>query len=126
MVTLVFVLKITLFLVIVNVWVCRFKKSTPYRGGQATTMTEEFTSYNLPAFMLYLVGALKMLAASALLLSLFIVNELTPLLVEYSLYTMCLLMVGAILMHIKISDPLIKSLPAFLMLVISLAILFLS
>lgn len=126
MITLVFVLKITLFLVIVNVWVFRFKKSTPYRGGQATTMTEEFTSYNLPAFMLYLVGALKMLAASTLLLSLFIENELTPLLVEYSLYTMCLLMVGAILMHIKISDPLMKSLPAFLMLVISLVILFLS
>jgi Fe2+ transport system protein B len=126
MITLVFVLKITLFLVIVNVWVFRFKKSTPYRGGQATTMTEEFTSYNLPAFMLYLVGVLKMLAASTLLLSLFIENELTPLLVEYSLYTMCLLMVGAILMHIKISDPLMKSLPAFLMLVISLAILFLS
>jgi len=61
MITLVFVLKITLFLVIVNVWVFRFKKSTPYRGGQATTMTEEFTSYNLPAFMLYLVGVLKML-----------------------------------------------------------------
>ena len=126
MITLVFVLKITLFLVIVNVWVFRFKKSTPYRGGQATTMTEEFISYNLPAFMLYLVGALKMLAASALLLSLFVENELTPLLVEYSLYTMCLLMVGAILMHLKISDPLMKSLPAFLMLVISLAILFLS
>jgi len=126
MTILVLVLKITLFLVIVNVWVFRFKKSTPYRGGQAKSMTEEFTSYNLPPFMLYLVGALKILAASTLLLSLFVENELIPLLVEYSLYTMCLLMVGAIFMHVKISDPLMKSFPAFLMLVISLAILFLS
>ena len=119
------ILKISLFFVIVNVWVFRFKKSTPYRGGQATSMTEEFTSYNLPSFMLYLVGALKIIAASTLLLSVLVENELITALVEYSLYTMCLLMVGAIFMHIKISDPLMKSLPAFLMLVISLAILFL-
>ena len=76
MTLLILVLKITLFLVIVNVWVFRFKKSTPYRGGQATTMTEEFTSYNLPAFMLYVVGALKILAATTLLLSLFSENEI--------------------------------------------------
>ena len=91
------ILKISLFLVIVNVWVFRFKKSTPYRGGQATSMTEEFTSYNLPSFMLYLVGALKIIAASTLLLSVLVESELITALVEYSLYTMCLLMVGAIL-----------------------------
>ena len=76
--------------------------------------------------MLYVVGALKILAATTLLLSLFSENEIITGLVDYSLYTMCLLMVGAIFMHIKISDPLMKSLPAFLMLVISLAILFLT
>ena len=38
------------------VWLFEFNKSTPYRGGEAQSMPEEFATYGLPAWSMYLVG----------------------------------------------------------------------
>lgn len=92
---------------LLNVWVLRFYKKTPYRGGAALSMPEEFASYGLPKWSLWAVGGLKTLCAVSLLLGFW-----APVLVAPAAGIIALLMVGAVTMHFKIGDPLIKSLPA--------------
>ena len=53
---------------IFNVWVLRASKVTPYRGRDASNLKEEFFAYGLNNFTFYLVGALKIAAAIALLI----------------------------------------------------------
>jgi hypothetical protein len=106
--------KITLFLTIANVWFLRFSRPTPYRGGQAGNMREEFKAYGLSEAMLYMVGALKVLAAIGLLVSIWL-----PFLAIPSAAAMGFLMAGAIWMHLRIRDPLIKALPALIFFLLS-------
>ena len=65
--------------------------------------------------MLYLVGGLKVLVATLLIVSIW-----TPQLTVPSAGIMAVLMTGAIAMHIKVKDPVQKSFPAFSFLVLSL------
>ena len=115
---LIWIVKIILFISIVNVWLFRFNKETPWRGGQAKSMKDEFKTYGLSETMMYLIGGLKLVAALLLLISIWV-----PSLTLYGAGTMAILMVGAIIMHIKVSDPLKKSFPAFSFLVLSLVLL---
>ena len=103
---------------IYNVWIIRFGKSSTWRGGDAENMKEEFTAYGLPDWMLYLVGGLKLIGATLLILSIWY-----PRLAPPAAILIALLMTGAILMHLKIGDPIKKSLPAFTLLVLSLIII---
>ncbi len=112
------VIKIFIFVSIINVWFVRFNKSTSWRGGEALSMKEEFKNYGLSETMMYLVGALKVLSALALLLSIWV-----PVLTLPAATLMAVLMAGAISMHIKINDPLRSSFPAFSFLVLSLVLL---
>ena len=50
-------------ILVTNVWLFRFNKETPYRGGDATNMIEEFATYGLDINIMYLVGALKIFAS---------------------------------------------------------------
>jgi len=100
---------------LLNVWLLRFNKATAYRGGSASSMLEEFASYGLPAWSCYLVGFLKVASAFALLAGL-----LYPVLILPAASVVAALMAGAIAMHIKVADPLKKSLPALAMLTLSL------
>jgi uncharacterized membrane protein YphA (DoxX/SURF4 family) len=104
---------------ILNVWILRFNKATAYRGGQATNLREEFAAYGLPAWMLWAVGILKVAAALALLVGIFV-----PVLVTPAAGAMAFLMVGAIVMHLKVKDAPRKSLPAAIVLVLSLVLVF--
>jgi uncharacterized membrane protein YphA (DoxX/SURF4 family) len=106
--------------VVLNVWFFRFNKATLYRGGGASNMVEEFAVYGLNETMVYLVGGLKILAALGLLLGFITQKTIRP-----SAGVMALFMAGAIGMHFKVSDPAIAYLPAALMLLSSLLILFL-
>ncbi len=115
---LIWIVKIILFISIVNVWLFRFNKETPWRGGQAKSMKDEFKTYGLSETMMYLIGGLKLVAALLLLISIWV-----PSLTLYGAGTMAILMVGAIIMHIKVSDPLKKSFPAFSFLVLSLVLI---
>jgi len=103
---------------LLNVWLLRFNKSTAYRGGSAANMLEEFAAYGLPAWSCYLVGFLKVASAFALLAGL-----VYPLLVLPAAGVVAVLMAGALAMHIKVGDPVKKSLPAFTVLILSLVII---
>lgn len=113
-------LQIIVAITIFNVWLLRFSKSTPWRGGNASSMKDEFSTYGLSSQMMYLVGGLKVLFGIGL-----IVGIAYPIVVNISAIGIIILMAGAIGMHIKVKDAPKKSLPAFLMLVLSLAILLL-
>ncbi len=115
--SIVIVLKVIVSLSILNVWLLRFGKATPWRGGEAKTMKEEFESYGLPQWFMYLIGGAKVLLALLLLFSIFY-NELESI----GAYGIATLMLGAIIMHLKIKDPLLKSVPAITFLVLSIAI----
>lgn len=114
------ILQCTVALGLLNVWLLRANRSTPYRGGNAQTMREEFATYGLPPLVMYLVGTLKVGAAVCL-----IAGVWWPPLVFPAALLSALLMVGALAMHIKIHDPVQKSLPAVLLLLISVGICFL-
>jgi len=104
-------------ILVTNVWLFRFDKETPYRGGNASNMTEEFAVYGLDTNMLYLIGALKILASVGLIIGLFKTR-----ISVYSSLLMAILMTGAIYFHFKISDPAIKYFPSVLMLFCSVLI----
>ena len=110
-------LQVIVGLGLLNVWLVRGRSSTPYRGGAALTLQEEFAAYGLPGFAFYLVGALKIGAAVVLLAGVWMALP-----VRAAAGVVVALMVGAVAMHLKVGDPLMKSLPAALMLAMSAAI----
>ena len=104
---------------VTNVWLFRFDKETPYRGGNANNMIEEFAVYGLDINMMYLIGSLKIIASIGLIIGLFKTK-----ISVYSSLLMAILMTGVIYFHFKISDPAIKYLPSVLMLLCSIFIYF--
>ena len=112
--------QITIALSIYNVWFFRFNKPTRYRGGSAETMKDEFISYGLPDYFVWLIGFLKVSLATLLIIGIYINSLVFPASVG-----MAILMVGAIAMHIKVKDEMIKSLPATIFLFLSLSVAFL-
>ena len=107
-------------LVVLNVWLLRFNNKTIYRGGDASNMIEEFAVYGLSETIVYVIGALKVLSALGLLLGFVYKKLILP-----SSALMAVLMLGAMLMHFKVNDEAIKFLPAALMFISSLAIIYL-
>jgi uncharacterized membrane protein YphA (DoxX/SURF4 family) len=103
---------------LLNVWLLRFHKKTPFRGGDAQSMPEEFASYGLPKWCLWAVGGLKVACALCLLAGAWV-----PALVAPAAGVVSLLMIGALAMHFKVRDPLIKSLPAAAILTLVIVIL---
>ena len=57
------VFQIVAALGLLNVWLLRANRSTEYRGADATNMREEFAAYGLPAWMVGVIGVLKVGAA---------------------------------------------------------------
>ena len=106
-------------ILVTNVWLFRRNKETPYRGGNANNMIEEFAVYGLDTNMMYLIGTLKIIASIGLIIGLFKTK-----ISVYSSLLMAILMTGAIYFHFKISDPAIKYLPSVLMLLCSIFIYF--
>ena len=111
----VIVAQVIIALGIANVWLLRFGKSTGWRGGNASNMKEEFQVYGLPSWFVVVIGFLKLLFAAALIAGIWI-GELT----RPAAIGVAVLMAGAVLMHVKVKDPLKKSLPALTMLALSL------
>lgn len=115
------ILQVLLGLGLLNVWLVRAKSPTAYRGGQARSLRQEFDAYGLPEWFFYLVGLLKIGSALLLLAGIWF-----PALVLPAGSVVVALMLGALAMHVKVKDPLIKSLPAFVMLVLSASLCALS
>ena len=61
------VLQILVGLGLLNVWLVRSGRSTPFRGGAASSLKEEFAAYGLPDSARFIVGALKVVAGLILL-----------------------------------------------------------
>ena len=104
---------------LLNVWLFRYSKETVYRGQSAKNLKEEFAAYGLPEWFHYFIGFLKIGSALALIFGLW--NHQVAL-AGASLISV--LMLGAIAMHIKVKDPLKKSVPAVLMLLMSIVIIY--
>jgi len=102
---------------ILNVWIFRSGKSTPYRGGDAKNLREEFASYGLPFWFMCVIGVLKVGMALALLTAIWIHSLAQPAAIGLGL-----LMLGALAMHLKVKDPIKKALPSIVVLAMCAAI----
>lgn len=111
------IIQVIIALGLLNVWLLRANKQTQYRGGDAKNLSEEFVKYGLPYWFMILTGVLKVGFAILLLLGLWF-----PGIAYYSAIGISLLMAGALAMHLRVKDPLKKSLPAFSLLVLSLVV----
>ncbi len=111
------ILQVIVGLGLLNVWLVRARAATAYRGGSAQSLKEEFATYGLPDWTFYAVGALKVGSAVLLIIGIWI-----PQLIRPPALVVAALMVGALAMHAKAKDPLTKSVPALLMLLMSVAI----
>ena len=105
--TLIMILQLIIAIGLINVWLFRFNKATDYRGGNAKNMKEEFVAYGLPVWLMYFVGAMKVSIALMLVVSFWFEQLLV-----YNLVALAALMIAAVLMHVKVKDPLKKSYPA--------------
>ena len=71
-------LMLVVSLLVLNVWLLRLNQETIYRGGDALNMIEEFAVYGLSETMFYIVGALKILSATGLLVGFFYKKSIVP------------------------------------------------
>jgi len=120
MITVSSLLQVLIALGLLNVWILRSGSPTAYRGGTSASLKEEFDAYGLPDAAFYIVGFLKVGASVALLAGLWLPQLVTP-----AAAIVSVLMVGALWMHLKIRDPLVRSLPALVMLLLSGVLLYL-
>lgn len=111
-------IKILIFFSIIKVWLFNFNKPTRWRGQDARTMSDEFAVYGLSRTMMFLVGGAKILFSALLVASIWFEQLAVP-----AATGILVLMLGAIIMHIRVKDPLIKSFPAFTFLLLSLIII---
>lgn len=113
-------LQLIVALGILNVWMLRSSKPTPYRGGNAKTMREEFAAYGLPFWFMCLVGVLKIGLALTLIAGIWIHRAAQP-----AAIALGGLMLGAFFMHLKVKDPIKKAMPSLAVLAICAAIVLL-
>ena len=102
---------------LLNVWLLRRRRPSEYRGGESRTLAEEFAAYGLPRWLYYVVGGVKVAAGVVLLVGLWIPQYVIP-----ASAIVCLLMGSAVAMHFKVRDPLKKSMPALLVLAMSVCV----
>lgn len=114
-------LQLIVGLSLINVWLVQPKKETPYRGGDATTIFEEFQVYGLPLWSVYVIGAIKVLLGILLIAGIWF-----PVLTFPAAIGLAILLAGSISMHFRISDPLMKSFPAALFMTLCLVIAYFS
>lgn len=111
------ILKLIIGFSILNVWLIQPQKATKYRGGDSKNIIDEFKAYGFSKSFCYIIGFLKITLAIILLFSVYFKN-----LTLLGSLGLALLLLGSVLVHIKIKDPLYKSFPAALFLVMNLII----
>ena len=112
------ILSVIVGLTVINVWLFRSGKSTSYRGGDANSLMEEFVVYGLGDYFLT-IGVIKVGLAILLILSLYFQK-----LRFISASGIGIMMLVAIYMHFSVGDELIKSMPASVMLLSCLLIVY--
>jgi uncharacterized membrane protein YphA (DoxX/SURF4 family) len=111
------IFQILIALGIFNVWFIRRNRPTAYRPGDAVGIEEEFRRYGFPSWMWKVVGTAKVTLAILLLVGI-VVPGIAPL----AAGAMGLLMIAAIASHLRVGDPLVKSMPAFVMLLLCIVV----
>ena len=114
-------LKIIVGISIINVWLIQPNKPSKWRGGDATTIIEEFNVYGLSKTFYKIIFVVKVGLAVLLLVSI-----KYDFLTLYSSLGLATLLLGSIAMHFKDKDALFKSFPAFLFMGLNLVIAYLS
>ena len=104
------ILSVVVGLTVINVWLFRSNRSTSYRGGDASSLLEEFQVYGLDDYFL-IIGIVKVSLAIMLLFSLYFKK-----LSFFASSGIAVMMLVAVYMHINVGDELIKSMPASVML----------
>ena len=102
---------------LLNVWLLRTGKPSAWRGGEARDMREEFAVYGLPQWFMWMVGFFKISFAAFLIVGLWI-----PSLARPAALGVAVLMMGAVAMHLKVSDPWKRALPASSLFVLALVV----
>ena len=110
-------LQLIIGLGILNVWFLRIGKPSEWRGGSAINMKEEFAVYGLPEGAIYVVGFFKVLFALMLIAGIWMTQLVLP-----AATGLGLLMLGAVLMHMKVGDAAKKSLPAGTLLILCIIV----
>lgn len=116
---LIIVFQVIVGISILNVWLLQNRTATKWRGGNATTILEEFQEYGLSKSVCYVIGFLKVTLATLLIIAIWF-----PILKQPAALGLAALLLGSIIMHIKIKDPLLKSFPATLFFIMCLVIAF--
>ena len=116
--TLAIILNLVIAITLLNVWLIRRNKQTMYRGGDANSMVEEFSTYGLPKWLMYVIGSMKIIIAILLIVGVWITS-----LNIYCYISLAILMLGAIIMHLKVKDKIIKSVPALSILTLLLVLI---
>ena len=93
---------------ILNVWILRASKSSPWRGLDAPNLKEEFARYGLGLNLFYFVGAIKISASIGLIMSIWY-----PAFTELCSLVLIATLIGSLIMHIKVKESIKKCLPAF-------------
>jgi uncharacterized membrane protein YphA (DoxX/SURF4 family) len=90
-------------------WTIGYRKESKFRPGKARNMKEEFIVYGLPFWLMYATGTIKIISSVLLILGFFY-----PIFLKPVAAVLCLVMGGAVLMHLKIrEDKLIKAFPSY-------------
>ncbi len=118
------IIKLVIGLSILNVWLLNRDKATPWRAKGANNMKEEFAVYGLSKSMMVITGTLKCAFAVLLLISIFYPGTFFPSIEWIGAAGIAVLMAIAISMHIKVGDPIKKSIPAATFLILSLLVIF--
>ena len=113
------IIQVVIALFVLKVWLVTFGRESGFRGGEAKSLAEEFEVYGLPSWLFYLVGFLKVTCSLMLIAGLWY-----PALQQPAAIGLAVLMLGAVSMHVKVGDPLKKSLPSLTLLVLSLVVAF--
>jgi hypothetical protein len=95
---------------ILNVWLIRRNRPTPFRGGLKSNMQEEFSHYGLPKWSVWPVGLSKVSLAFMILGGVYL-----PALTAVGALGLGLFMLGAVVMHLKVRDTFLQTLPALFM-----------
>ena len=100
-------LQIIVALIILNVWFVRANKKTKFRGTTSRTLSEEFENYGLSKRAFLITRIIKPTLAITMLVAIYF-----PILAKPSAAAMSVFMIGAVYMHFRVKDEIIKYLPA--------------
>ena len=107
-----FVFKGAISFGIIYAWTFGFNRPSRFRAGNARNMREEFAVYGIPEWIMQVTRVTKLSLAVCLLFGYFF-----PVVVKPVAIAPALIMFVAVMAHLKrIRDPLIKALPAYLIL----------